>query len=449
MLKTTDKFVQSRLLGSHVALGSVTPAIVRDLAESGHLAVDRVVGTEVGDVRDLGVARQQVAAALRSGGGLQQPLVWISTPGWSTLEQLTSGDARAFRDLSHSHLAILDLLADGTAGSSFADLELPVFIFPPLESPVEAAVRAWVERSVPQQSSGEEVLTAKFLSRCTPEIVSSFEQAFSHVPLRSRRVTSTRQIQTALRAALPTADREGTDSDELAKFIAEFWCALCVVRPEIAPNEFANRIKLRETSLATSAIGIGIHLSVAIELWRRHAVWTPAAKSDLLASPLRRDVAVGPSMDRVKRFLRDLPASPSGGQSPIPPEETLPYRRLIEELTETGWRLNPAPPFDLVRGEMGLTISERRSAMPDEVGVSEYEASLSAAADIYLRLHDEIDFFDIDAPWWLLGRCISFTERSGTVRLRQAKSIAAKRWAGELATRLLPPPATAPSNHTS
>lgn len=85
--------------------------------------------------------------------------------------------------------------------------------------------------------------------------------------------------------------------------------------------------------------------------------------------------------------------------------------------------------------------------MPDEVGASEYEASLSAAADLYLRLHDQIDFFDIDAPWWLLGRCISFTERSGTVRLRQAKSIAAKRWAGELATRLLPPPATAPSNH--
>ncbi|MDA2989079.1 MAG: hypothetical protein O2815_08390 [Actinomycetota bacterium] len=111
-------------------------------------------------------------------------------------------------------------------------------------------------------------------------------------------------------------------------------------------------------------------------------------------------------------------------------------QRLMSELVEVGWNLSPRPPFDLIKGHHGLTVNTSNSASPDRHG-DEFIASLDAAADLYRRYRDRMDFFDIDAPWWQLGRCVTYVEQSGKIQRRQAKSVAAKQWAGQLAVRLM------------
>jgi len=442
----TELLAHSFLFGSKIRLGSITAAELLAAVESGRLIeLDPPVPGSRDEPQGLVHSRRQ--ARLLAGRGLEHPLMWVATHSDQPVSDPDGEIFSARLDQSQVHRDILGLLASRDLRHRVADLQLPVIIFAPLTKESEEEVRSWIARATPTGDEPAVTLAERFLVNCPPEVLSGFETKFSHVPARSRQVTSVLQLETGLRAAWPPVEPNRCDKDDAALFLVDFWGSLSRLRPELAHAEHADRTALRTVSLTTSALGIAVHMAAGLELLRRHSVWNPLAESELAASPLRRIVPAATSVARVKRAEDSLAAKgrpdTSHPRAEMNPRQRSMTWRLISELVEVGWQLSPAPPFDLTNGSRGLILTAGGASSP-AVGSDEIDATLEAAADLYRRHQDEMDFFDIDAPWWQLGHCVTYEERSGTNRRRHAKSVAAKQWAGQLVTRLMPPktPAT-------
>ena len=432
--------ISCSLFGVPVLITSITPLSLQSRIESG-LLID-VLRSDAGETRQSIDARASRSDRTRLSAtrGVDRPLLWVAQNACEPNSEALNGTMSARLDTGGVHAAVLDALESGHAEESFTDLRIPVFVFPPLDDDVEGEVLSWIAQSTRGNENPSKALIRSFLAHSSPDVAASFETKFSHVPLRSRKVTSTLQLETAIRAAVTDRQPDAFNYDDFAVFLAQFWDALRSVRPEIAPSESSSRIKLRSASLTTSALGVGALVAVAFELFNRQADWAHAAEELLATSPLRREVPVSRSLERAQNLTgHTLPHHSL--TEPIEHGELLAIQRsliqrLMSELVDVGWSLSPNPPFDLIKGSHGLTLTSNNAAGSDLHG-REVDASLHAAADLYRRYRGRMDFFDIDAPWWQVGRCVTYVKQSGKIQRRQAKSIAAKQWAGQLAVRLM------------
>lgn len=441
MLKTFETLTAGTMFGSVVAVGTTSPGDVRSLVRAGRLIdvdappLDREKWDSPRELLDVAIE------LLRSGCGARHPLIWVGDDVDPSFPDFNRGVFSCRLDSSGVIPALLALSQSDLRNSALQELSLPVFLFPRLDPDTEQVVAAWVARSCPPPTSPVDKLLKDFLARCDDETVDGFEDKFNHVPLRSRKVTSVLQLKTGVRAVWSGQPAAFEDEESVAIFLSEFWKELCVVRPELAPRQHAQRVRLRKVSVSTAALGIGTHLFVGVELFQRHRVWSPAARAELLASPLNREVEVETSIENAVAALHESVETPgqlSGNRKSSGLETNARERLLIKALVESGWQLSQRPPFDLVRNDEGIILVHGRGQQGQDLAQSQVEPTLSAATDLYLGRKHQVDFFDSSAPWWNLGRCVLDYSTSGGGDLRPAKSILAKRWAGQLAIRLTP-----------
>jgi len=427
-MKLNSPVMAATLSGVKVAVTAMSSAELRENVEAGRIALERQQ-----------VSGSVASTSLRDSARLQSvspsdtafpsaPLVLI----------LTSGN---FDQSPHTLLGSSTVLAVGSRGiadqlASFDvnrgkvhsehEFRLPVIVFP--SNTVGAAERLAQTLSGARGSDKgtPRELALLFLGSCQSASLDDFELTYSHVAARSRKISSLAQLETGLKT---TWSRLGGDQSELhrqAEFLAKFWDALSEIRPEFQAKNYLLRSRLRSSSLATSALGIGACLAVGAVLFERFQVWS--AKPD---GALRRSALVRVTQPRDEP---NRPASSEQGNTTI-------ANHLINRLGEAGWRHSMKPSGaglvftkDRWRLECDLDGRAIRAADLSDGGG---KASIEAAINLFQSADPSIDFFDLGGPWWRLGGCVSGPRDQLIGQYRQAKGREAKTWAGSLAVRSL------------
>lgn len=288
---------------------------------------------------------------------------------------------------------------------------------------------------MPERRAAHE-LAVSFLARCKSIPTTSLERSYQHVPLRSSKITSLAQIRSALQAVWISGTNTGASIDMQATFLGSFWDSLAEQRRELRASEKVVRAQLRPASLATSAIGIGVYFAVAAEMFRHTRNWN-AECTDLLAdSVLARTVDPAVSLER--HAAATLRAEQSGmNKRPRPaPNFNQPGPSLSKG--GTPFAASEGPLDSSIEASVEFTLHDPSDAVEADFGDQRADG-LALAADLVRASVPTRDFFDLAAPWWRAGGCVSVNEEAAVRTFRQTKGSHPKIWAGALAVRLLPP----------
>ena len=273
-----------------------------------------------------------------------------------------------------------------------------------------------------------------FIARCESIPAEKIEYAYQHVPMRSSKLTSIAQVRSALQAVWNSGVDSVHSVETHATFLAGFWDSLSELRVELRPSETLVRSQLRRASLATSAIGIGAYFAVAAEIFRNVSAWNADGAELLRNSVLAR--SVDPEVTLERHAAATLHARQKEvGMRRLPASDDDPSRRsLIKSgyvLADSAMTFESSTKGPIEFDPPGPMAASRAASE------SQREDHLELAAALVRASAGTRDFFDLAAPWWRVGHCVSVNEDAGIPVFSQAKGSQPKQWAGALAIRLL------------
>lgn len=441
MLKTQGNLFD--LAGIPVRVITATGSEILNRSRSGTLYVTDDRSTQFralhksDDEGDLQV-RQRVRELLDQGLGLDQPLIWnlrrsstsVDDPEFDLDQSVASTDI----DTAIHHQVLLEALQDPKTSASVSSLRFLIFVIGPTgPTELQRLRRFRLHGSLPSDQD-EQDFVERVMELCPELGAQHLETSRDHVATRSRSVTSTRQLQSAIKASWFRSDQLGAAVDQSVQFLAHFWTALAELRPEFAPRNARERIALRGASLATTSLGLHAVVAVSRQLFELHnGVWGDTAQASLSRSVLARHNSATSSLSRANEFETSLKAASNSRDV-----SRIVLERLEPHLNRAGGTWIPASgENDVAFREMQLPIS-LYSGRETHSDSTSRRRLLPLAGELVSKRNQ--DFFDLDAPWWIVGGIIGYRWNSSPgdpVRRLQARSDQAKRWVADLAVASL------------
>jgi hypothetical protein len=463
-MNSESSVLRAELNGIPVAMLSVTAAEVAERVRRGLLAVDaRQFGERVGAITaqtdfrrdgDHSARVRLIEADLRARRGIPRPLVWHATGAATSIGEVDLSAVLMTTNLGTSaeHEAILNVFAAKDSAVELDGVSFPVTVYPPLSESEAERVRIALSETRERDDDFSVKLADQFVRVCDPQLQERIELVQSHVATRSPKITSKTQIDNAIKVGWRFGQDPASELDASAEFLAQFMKALGGVRPELAPARSAVRTKIRPLSLSTGALAMNAYIAVASHLYRRDGEWHDAHRDVLLRSPLSRTNRIEDTIEAARKREVELRVSLSPTEArrgALGRDCGIAIEKFVGgQLEAVGYSRSLDPSCDFVldgdeeRSALDLKVFAPEAAEPP-MTEREFDASLEAASRLVLAIirgnSGPVDFFDIDAPWWVIGRCVGYRMREGgnAVQRRQAKNAIAKRWAGQLAVRVL------------
>ena len=453
--------IRAEVNGVEVVVIAVTASAIAERVRNGLLGIDaQPFGNEA--LGGAGFARQddhhsRVRLAeedLRGNHGIRHPLVWHAMGRAESIAHVDLDAVMMTTNLGTAaeHEAILNVLRDHEHAEQLAGARFPVIVYPPLERSVASRVRAALLAGSNQKADFAIDLVNEFLKRADPKFVDRIEIEQNHVATRSPKITSKKQLETAIRVGWARGEGLAQELDHAAEYLGQFMAALGEFRPEMRPDQSRARSQLRPVSLSTGALAMNAYIAVASHLFHEDGQWTDRHQAVLAASPLHRRNRIGDTVEAARKRSTDLrlltpPRSASGDALAGQLSRTIDLL-VGAHLESVGYSPSRDHRYDYVipgrEEEAGIDVKLfAPGASEPQMSEHAFRSTLEAASLLVRQLtqHDRgsVDFFDIDAPWWILGQCVGYRLRGGQgdLQRRQAKNHVAKRWAGELAIKAL------------